>query len=76
MFLHRHSSEITLLGWQIVLPELLSVSFVHLWTLTLWDTYTRPWRNDVLIVQQVKLVFGPGVSAKCKPFVLIISGSR
>lgn len=33
--------------------------------MSLWNTYTRPWRNDVLIVQQVKLVFGPGVSALC-----------
>lgn len=65
MFLKRHSSEITLIGWKIVLPELLSVVFVHLCALSLWDTYTRPWRNDVLIEQKVKLVFGSGVSALC-----------
>lgn len=70
MFLHRHSSEITLLGWKVVLPELLSVGFVHLCTLGLWDTYTRPWRNDVLIVQ-VKLVFRSGVYALCEQMMAL-----
>lgn len=70
MFLHRHSSEITLLGWKIVLPEPLSVGFVHLCTLSSWDTYTRPWRNDVLIVQ-VKLVFRSDVSALCEQMMAL-----